>query len=360
MLDSKPIEIPKRTTTLSNKDILLGKHIPPEKQLWTYSADEWELFILEWAVGLESKYQAVRRYSGKGDKGRDVMGFYGVPGTGCEWDNYQCKHYKDPLGASVALTEIAKICFYGFSGDYPLPKASYFVSPHDITPALGDLLLNPNKLRIKLLNDWDKTCKTSIRKEPTPLSQELRSYIQEIDFSRFKDLPIAELIKQHAGTRYHAARFGVMGKIRDPLPPPPESPGGHETRYVRQLLDVYGEKTDSADLTPEALEKYPDLLQHFHRQRTSFYSAEQLRVFSRETMPDDQVFGELQDEVYNAVVDTCNLSHPSSYHRLTNTLVAAQALVVDTHALGAYVGPTDKRGICHQLANEDRLTWLKK
>jgi hypothetical protein len=360
MSDLQAIQVPKQKTSLSNKDILLGKSIPPEKQIWTYSSDEWELFILEWATGLETRYRAVRRYSGPGDKGRDVIGFYSEPGSASEWDNFQCKHYKDPIGISVALPEIAKIVFYAFVGDFRLPNSSFFVAPRDITPQLADLLLDPEKLRTKLLTDWDKTCKKRIRTEPVAMTEAFRSYIDQIDFSIFKHLPVADVIKQHEGTRYHAARFGVMGKMRDRVPDPPEPVSEHEIRYVQQLLDVYSEKVADTVAVPGVLKDYPDLEQHFRRQRMSFYSAEQLRVFSRETMPDDQVFVDLQEEVYNSVIDTNELRHSSGYECLTKTLVVAQSLVVDTHALGAYITPNDKRGICHQLANDDRLIWVKR
>ena len=84
--------------------------------------------------------------------------------------------------------------------------------------------------------------------------------------------------------------------------------------------------------------------EHFHRQREAFYHAESLRVFARDTVPPG-TFESLQEDIYDGVVDTHDASHPDGYLQIT-----ANALISCTK-------PKDRDGICHQLANEDRLRW---
>ena len=88
--------------------VLHGRLIPAQQQILLYSSNDWEEFILEWVHYQKSKYTKVVRMSGAADMGVDVAGFTDDAGFNGVWDNYQCKHYDDPLTPSVAIPEIAK------------------------------------------------------------------------------------------------------------------------------------------------------------------------------------------------------------------------------------------------------------
>lgn len=73
---------------LSPRDILLGRPLNPRQVIATYSDDEYEVFVKEWASdGLGAQYAVVRRASGAGDMGRDVLGFV-TPDLGSRGDSY--------------------------------------------------------------------------------------------------------------------------------------------------------------------------------------------------------------------------------------------------------------------------------
>jgi hypothetical protein len=97
---------------------------------------------------------------------------------------------------------------------------------------------------------------------------------------------------------------------------------------------------------------------HYHRQREYFYHAESLRNFARDTVPSG-TFESLQDEVHAGVVDISEAVHLDGLACLNAVTQAAQELQLTENGLISVVKIQDRRGICHQLANVDRLRWKK-
>jgi hypothetical protein len=85
--------------------VLTGHMIPPIDRIRIFSDRQREHFVLEWADSLRSEYSRVDRCGGAGDMGRDI-----IAATGAEddapWDNYQCKHYEDPLAPGDVWIEL--------------------------------------------------------------------------------------------------------------------------------------------------------------------------------------------------------------------------------------------------------------
>lgn len=331
-----------------------GPAIPPIERIALFSEEQWEQFIDEWASSL-SDYQKVERASGAGDKGCDVIG-YPVEG-GPLWDNYQCKHYDKPLKPTDVWVEFGKLCYYTFIGDYSLPQKYRFVAPRNVGTKLASLLRKPTALKQELLQAWDSYCRDDIKESAVPLSAELRAHIEAIDFSIFGYLPVLTVIQQHMNTPFYVSRFGLGLPPRPPTTPPPADPSPEETRYVQQLFEAYSDnRGDHLTL----VNQLPNRLQrHYHRSREAFYSAEALRNFSRDKLPGDE-FKALQDQVYLGVIDTCSGSHACGFTRLVATTDRAAQLAITSSPLIGKTEIGDLHGICHQLANEDRLIWVEK
>ena len=83
--------------------------------------------------------------SGAGDMGVDVAGFAGKASFQGVWDNYQCKHYDDPLTQLTAIREIGKCLWHAYDGAFVLPRLYYFMAPKDCGATLKRLLLEPEK-----------------------------------------------------------------------------------------------------------------------------------------------------------------------------------------------------------------------
>jgi hypothetical protein len=329
-----------------------GPAIPPIERVALFSEEQWEHFTDEWAASL-TDYAKVERASGAGDKGCDIVAFP-VEG-GAVWDNYQCKHYDKPLTPTDIWVELGKICHYSFIGDYTVPRKYRFVAPRNIGTKLASYFRKPATLKTELLKIWDDKCKDDIKSVPAPLTAELREHIEKIDFGIFGYLPVLDLIEQHKKTPHFIARFGLGLPARSPVDPPPGIPTADETRYVQQLFEAYSDNkgrqiTLSEDL-PASLHK------HFNRSRESFYSAEALRNFSRDNLPSGE-FENLQEQIYTGVADTCEGVHACGLTRLIATTNRAADLSITSSPLMGKTEITDLHGICHQLANVDRLTWV--
>lgn len=140
-----------------------------------------------------------------------------------------------------------------------------------------------------------------------------------------------------------------------PAAPPPQIASG-ETRYVAQLLEAYGDNQKTIYAASNALTSSHQ--RHLQRARESFYSAESLRSFSRDTLPDG-AYKNLQDQIFDGVIDTADMDHACGLTRVNATTTHATNLSLTSSALLGRVEPSDRKGIIHQLANEDRLTWVR-
>lgn len=336
---------------------------PTPKQIVAgYNSNDWEEFINEWGQSLKPPYIEVHKVSGPNDKGRDVCGYYGPePVTAkSEWDNYQCKHYNHPLRRTEIWIELGKLCYFTHLGDYSIPKKYRFVSPYDVGPTLHDLLLRPEELREAVINAWAKYCeKQIVEGQLIRLEGPLLTYVENFDFGIIGYVPFVEVIKQHSTTVFWTTRFKYAPPSRPPALVPPEEPEEYEMRYVRQLLDAYGDSDGGSYLAPSDLVSMSTYEKHYRRSRESFYLAETLNRFSRDYFPAG-AFNALKRQVYDGVVEVSEGSHANGYERIRACTNFAAQLGLANSDLSPYAEPGDKKGICHHLANEDKLIWVKK
>jgi hypothetical protein len=337
-----------------------GPPIAPLNRIMTYSSDEWEDFIDEWVSHcLKPDYKKVQRFSGANDRGIDVAGFADDHLLLGVWDNFQCKHYNAPLMPSMAWPEIGKILWHSFNRYYKPPRAYYFVAPRGAGTTLSQILSNTPLLKSRLIKEWAKSVENEITTtQAVKLEGNFAHYVETFDFTIFKSLSPREVIEQHRSSPYFVPRFGGG------LPPRPV-PGGappeiheHESGYVTHLLAAYSDHTKEQVSDIAELKKWRQLDEHFHRQRECFYHAEALRVFVRDKV-EPGTFEGLQDEIHHGVVDACDATHADGFERVKAVTAIAQGLALDAHPLGPSAFVKDRRGICHQLANEDRLKWTK-
>lgn len=335
-----------------------GVPIPKVMRVKLFSPEAWEEFIEEWASSLKSEYVKVRRLGGSGDLGVDIAGFCSIKGFETEWDNYQCKRFDHPLRPSDIWVEIGKIIYYSYKGEYAPPRRHYFVCSQDIGTSLEKLLNKPADLKAKAKENWDKHCRDCITSTASvPLKGGLEGHFEALDFSIFSSCSLVELIEAHSKTGFHAVRFGGGLPPRPDPALPPEELADNESRYIRQLLDAYGDHLGTSIDDPAALAPHNGLKRDYLRQRERFYHAESLRNFARDTVPEG-TFDDLQDEIYHGVIDVCEGSHADGFERMKATVAQASNIATTSNPLVSAVKTQDRQGICHQLANDDRLTWV--
>lgn len=333
--------------------------LTPAVVLQTYDDGEWEQFALEWAAAFDPPYAHLDRVGGAGDKGRDIVAYTGQPNTACALDVYQCKHYDHPIQPHEIWRELGKLCFYTHNGQYRIPRKYRIIAPHGVGGALGDLLTKPEELRNGLIAHWDSKCKNGISKtKELRLEAELLAHVHAFDFSIVGYVPVHELLAQHKKTTHWFRRFRRDPLVRPVASTPPTEIQPSELRYVAQLLRAYGDnlKTNIADTN--ALTPYAEHAGHFQRARTDFFMAESLNRFYRDPFPPG-AFEDVKHQVYDGVVETASDSHPCGYSRVKETLKKAVDVVLAVTDYTPYVQPGDRKGLCHHLAQDDKLKWVK-
>jgi hypothetical protein len=347
--------VPLPHNTLTADVAVSGPLIPAIDRLRLMSDSQWEDFVLEWAHSLKSRYASVERCGGAGDLGRDVIGF-GTDGQTDPWDNFQCKRYDHALQPGDIWLELGKLCYYSAIGEYTFPREYTFVAPLGVGNSLSKLLRNPSELKKQLLAEWDQKCKTKITStKAVELDATLLAHIQSLDFARIKALSPLTLLEQHRQTPWYVARFGGGLPPRPPLPDVPPTVAASETIYVRALLNAYEDKLKATIATISGIPQGM-LVEHFSRSRQEFYSAEALRQFSKDNVPPG-TFDKLLDEVEAGIIDVVQATHPDAYERVLNAVKQAKSLPMMANALVSRVSTMDKGGMCHQLANNEKVKW---
>jgi hypothetical protein len=328
----------------------------PEQIIYFFSPAKWEQFTRAWVAMMRPQYAQVRRMGGANDRGVDVAGFHTPRMFRGHWDCFQCKRYEEALTKSDAWPEIAKI-FEGVLDDaFVLPGQYKFVAPKGCGPTLDRLLANPDGARQSFLDDlkdaaWARSI-SDLRKA------EIADFAAGLDFSFIKAAPIEDILAEFRASPYFAAWFGGGLPERPLVGPLPDIRAEHETRYIVQLLEVYAEKYAGVVATAEDAATAKPTREHFQQQREYFHWAESLRRSARDGVPPG-TFEALQDDVEEGVRGTHDRYHPDGFTRLGEVLDKAMSLSLTSNALLDWSRPKDIKGICHQLANEDRLRWCQ-
>ena len=350
---------PSETAGSSPADhVQVGVPIPKARRVELFAPHEWEAFTEEWASSLVEEYALVRRFGGAGDMGLDVAAFVEGNLFEGEWDNFQCKHYDHPLYPGDVWVEIGKIIYYTHLGEYSVPRRHFFVGSKGIGTTLSRLLLKPANLKAACKEKWSEHCENKITgTNAIKLEGSLSDYFERFDFGVFGSKSVVELITAHATTPFHSVRFGGGLPVRPGPASPPMKPSQEESRYIEQLFQVYSDHAGLSITTTSTLSAHADLEQDFLRQRVRFYHAESLRNFARDTVPPG-TFEDLQEQVYQGVVDHLESIEGKGLLRMRSTLSQAATVAISSSSLASVTKTQDKQGICHQLANDDRLIWI--
>ncbi len=343
----------------ASKQLVSLSVLTPPQVIQHFSADDWEAFVLEALGASEPKYARIERRAGAGDMGRDVIAYSVDPPQIGPIDVYQCKAYGQSLGLSDIWTELGKLCVFTQRGDFPLPRKYRFAAPQGVTTPLGNLLDRPLELRSKLIERWATQCESKVSQGQTfPLTGALKRYVEQFDFSIVYYCTVNDLLDLHKKSSHWHTRFKRDYPERPKADAPPHDPQPHEMRYVRQLLDAYGQHTGTTLTDIAALVTNQTLSQHFHGCRTDFFMADGLNRFYRDQFPEG-AFEHVKSQVEQGVRNTALAPHQSGYHRVCATLSQAAGLALAQTEYVYCVLPGDKSGLCHHLANDDKLKWVQ-
>ena len=162
-------------------------------------------------------------------------------------------------------------------------------------------------------------------------------------------------------------KFKELVKKNHPRPKalqPPEEIEEHELRYVRELYRVYHELTGEEYVRPEDLDGQPRLRKDFNKQRKDYYKAETIHRELRDTirLDETEAFDLLKDEMYDGVITTRDKAFDSGFERMTAVMEHATIVPLPPNLkdrLLDWVGAGEKKGVCHMLVNDKRLSWME-
>ena len=338
--------------TSSNR-INFGLRIIPIKLIEVFTSQQWEDFIEEWLDLKKSEFYSIEKIGGAGDMGRDVIAYIDNPkgNPNYKWKCYQCKHYKDPIAPTDVYVELAKIIYYTFKNEFPIPEEYFFVAPKDCGTSFSKLLMDHIELKNALRKNWKNYCEKKITTTPIKLD-----YFEKFNFKIFNKIQRKTIIEEHSKHSNHLIRFGGSLPDRPKMITTdiPSNIQSHETTYVDNLIKAYNSTGQYKFNDVTELKEVYKL--HFQKAREGFHFAEQLRVLYRDSLPVN-TFEEFQDEILNGISNTIFTNYSNSFDKVKSVEDKAHQIQITSNPLKDVSKPQDRIGICHQLSNDGKINW---
>lgn len=137
-----------------------------------------------------------------------------------------------------------------------------------------------------------------------------------------------------------------------------------EMTYVSAILEAFAEDAGVMVMTRDDLiskSEYAKYKTKFDRYRRDYYAAESIHESLKDThiSAEEDLFAQLKDETYDAVIDKVEEEYETSYKRMTETLkyITTVSLSNLIAQIPGWVQASQKKGLCHMLVNEERMRW---
>ncbi len=344
---------------ITAQQISQGAYVSPLDMLKLISADDWEKLTEEWVDLKKDVYIKSERPAGAGDMGIDIVAYITDPKNNpknYEWECYQCKRYNHSLSPSDIWIELGKIIYFTFKGEYPIPKRYYLIATQGIGTKLNKKLQDTSTLKEDLKANWDKHCKKKITTtEEIVLEGDLLGYFESFDFSVFDSITPKVIIEKYKTHEKYLVRFGGSLPPRPTVSIPNEI---EDLRYIDQLVKSYNTNAAIEILNVDDISSASHK-GHFEDARKSFYKAEELRMLNRDSLPDG-IFENLKENIYDGVSSKSREEFDDGYKKVLAIESEATKIPIESNPLKDACQTIDKKGLCHHLVNDKKLTWVEK
>lgn len=243
-----------------------------------------------------------------------------------------------------------------------------FISRVILVPMLVDDLIE----NLKLIINADKSISTVTRNGMTTLADREHlsnflsvAYLYALNKSNKavvgkEDMEVAaELVPDD---------IALLNKIYYKHPRPkeivvPNEPTDEELAYITQLLEAYAEAAGVTELSRSALSGYPKYSNDLRQRRKEYYAAETIRRGTREVFKesDSDQFELLKEETYDGIFDIHSQDYKSGYDRLLKVMTQVSSIQINKCSLSKlpeWIGNKEKKGVCHILVNDGRISWV--
>lgn len=155
----------------------------------------------------------------------------------------------------------------------------------------------------------------------------------------------------------------IRQKYRKPRAVVPDDVTNEEMNYVNQLLGVYEEASGEPYDNPDDV-KGSVYEGHFRQQRKNYYQAELIHREIRDVVrkDKDEGFDILKEEIEDGIYGVSHRHYELGLDKADAVLDYAGSMPISQNTgnnMLGWVGPGEKRGVCHILVNEKRLKWLE-
>lgn len=155
----------------------------------------------------------------------------------------------------------------------------------------------------------------------------------------------------------------IRQKYKKPRPVVPDDVANEEMNYVNQLLGVYEEASGEPYDEPDDV-KGSVYEGHFRQQRKNYYQAELIHREIRDVVrkDKDEGFDILKEEIEDGIYGVSHRHYELGLDKADAVLDYAGSMPISQNTgnnMLGWVGPGEKRGVCHILVNEKRLKWLE-
>lgn len=334
--------------------------------LMAMNEDTYEELIASWAYWcLKEKhnaYQDVLRLGGTGDGGMDVVAFYNQATRDC--DIYQCKHYNAPINKSAIIAELGKFLYHVHTGLLPCPRTYFIMAPKGLSSKFAHIYTNKDVLKGTIISEWNNSIADHIEKGKSyKCKGGLETFLATFDYGKFQFYSADRLLKdihekqnRHVYHQYFGVRKEELEIVKQDVP---IEVTDYESKYVQYLIDAYNDvKEEGITIYNVTSSSYG---MHFNRSREEFWLAEGVRKMSEENCPgEEDEFSELADDMYHHVADTYEDEYENAYKRLKAVTNMSLSLPKKARIISGELGPSELKGVCFQLSNEDKLIWKEK
>lgn len=271
-------------------------------------------------------------------------------------------NFKDDVhGDIIALASTEKII-------ETMPES--FVSK--VVPCLKPTQIEDMKESLRRLIDGDMSIAPNKKKDLLSLvdKDDLSCFLSEVYLYALNRSNKAAVGKSdmEVATEIAPDDIALLNKIYSKYPRPkemvvPNEPTDEELAYITQLLEAYAEAAGVTELSRSALSGYPKYNNDLRQRRKEYYAAETIRRGTREVFKESDAdqFELLKEETYDGIFDIHSQDYKSGYDRLLKVMTQVSSIQINKCSLSKlpeWIGNKEKKGVCHILANDGRISWV--
>lgn len=132
-----------------------------------------------------------------------------------------------------------------------------------------------------------------------------------------------------------------------------------ESEYLQELLEMWSQAKGIKIQDKEELEKNTTLKRQYHNYIRNFCTADSIRRGLSATKK-EPIFDDLKREIYDCIIDVYDQEYRNNVERMLTVLHEASRAPlspkIEEETYG-WIGPGEKKGICHILAHEKYISW---